>query len=572
MQLLFLFLAIIGLAFSARAGDVRIGRATEHGSLDPLYSDLGSDAATAENMFESMVRFDSKIGMHPSLATSWKPIDSLTWDIELRPGVTFHDGSALTAADVAYSLNRARDIPNSPGPLASFVRPVKETEIAGPLTLRIHTLAPAPLLMDMIGRIFVLPAKLGAAVTNDDFNSGRAMIGTGPYRFKSSAPGDSVVWTAYAGYWGGKPEFDTVIVKFLANPAARSAALLSGSVDAIEQIPPSDIGIFQNRADVTLYGAVSTRVVYIGMDQGRDDSPFLTDRDGNPMAVNPLKDKRVRLALSKMVNRPAIVERVLSGAGEPAGQLAPDGMGGHDPSLKPVALDLAGAKQLLNEAGYPNGFGLTVHGSNNRFPNDSQVAQAIGQMFTRGGIRVNGVEAVPYNVYATAATQRKYSVFIFSYGSVASSSLNGLTGVLATYDGAKGTGSFEPGPLFESGVRRDTAPCFRRVRRGEARRPVGRDHQTRHGRCRDPAAVLAETVLGCPEGFRRRPGPGRVHVGEFHPSGAVKAAWRRSSQWGLVLGEIARADPPCTVDEPRVVIETAIDGATRRQLDYYAAV
>ncbi len=432
---------ILGTTASAWAGDLRIGRATEHGSLDPLYSDLGSDVATAENTFESMIRFDSKLRIHPSLAVSWKLIDPVTWEIKLRPGVTFHDGSTLTVADVAYSLNRARNIPNSPGPLASFVRPVKEAEVVDPLTLRIHTVAPTPLLMDMIGRIFVLPASLGPNVANEDFNSGKAMIGTGPYRFKSSAPGDNVTWTAYPGYWGGKPEFDTVTVKFLSNPAARSAALLSGAVDVIEQIPPSDIGIFQKRDDLTLYDAVSTRVVYVGMDQGRDDSPFITDKDGKPMTVNPLKDQRVRMALSKMINRQAIVERVLSAAGEATGQIVPDGMGGYDPALKPVAFDLPGAKKLLAEAGYPDGFGLTLHGSNNRFPNDSQLAQALGQMFSRGGIRVNGVEVVPYNVYAPAATQRKYSLFIFSYGSVASSSLNGLSGVLATYDAAKGTGS-----------------------------------------------------------------------------------------------------------------------------------
>jgi peptide/nickel transport system substrate-binding protein len=445
MRRLLALITLLTLTVTAHAGDLRIGRATEHGSLDPLYSDLGSDVATAENMFESMIRFDSKLRIHPSLANEWKLLDPLTWEIKLRPGVTFHDGSALTAADVAYSLNRARDIPNSPGPLASFVRPVKEVEIVDPLTLRIHTVTPTPLLMDMIGRIFVLPAKLGPTVTNEDFNSGRAMIGTGPYRFKSSAPGDNVVWTAYSGYWGGKPEFDTVTVKFLSNPAARSAALLSGAVDVIEQIPPSDIDVFKNRPGVTLYDAVSTRVVYVGMDQGRDESPFITDKDGKPMTVNPLKDRRVRLALSKLINRQAIVERVLSGAGEQTGQLVPDGMGGYDPSLKPVALDLAGAKQLLTEAGYPDGFGLTLHSSNNRFPNDSQLAQGLGQMFSRGGLRVNGVEVVPYNVYATAATQRKYSLFIFSYGTIASSSLNGLSGVLATFDAAKGTGSLNRG-------------------------------------------------------------------------------------------------------------------------------
>ena len=103
--------------------------------------------------------------------------------------------------------------------------------------------------------------------------------------------------------------------------------------------------------------------------------------------------------------------------------------------------DPAGAKQLLADAGYKDGFGLTLHGSNNRFPNDSQLTQALGQMFSRGGLRVNAVEVLPYNVYAGQATQRKYSLFLFSYGSIASSALNGLSGVLATYDAAAGTGS-----------------------------------------------------------------------------------------------------------------------------------
>lgn len=436
--ILALFLAT---ATAARATDVNIGRATEQNALDPLFSDLGNDVSTAENMFDSLIRFDAKLQIQPALAVSWKLIDPLTWEIALRQNVKFHDGTAFTAADVAFSLKRARNVPNSPGPLSSFVRSVQETEIVDRQTIRIHTITPTPLLMDMIGRIPIIPAALGPQVTTEDFNAGRAMIGTGAYRFKSYLPGDRVVMEAFPDYWGGKPDFGVVTLRFLANPAARSAALLSGSVDAIEQIPPSDIGVFQNRPDVALFSAVSTRVVYLAMDQGRDDSPFLTDRDGKPLPTNPLKDRRVRLALSKMINRAAIAERVLAGAGEPAGQIVPDGMGGHDPALKAMALDTEGARKLLTEAGYPDGFGLTIHGSNNRFPNDSQLTQALGQMFTRGGLKVNAVEVMPYNVYAPAATQRKFSVFLFSYGSVSSSSLNGLTGVLATFDAAAGTGS-----------------------------------------------------------------------------------------------------------------------------------
>ena len=439
-MLRWIFAALL-FASPAWAASLTIGRATEHNSLDPLFSDLGNDVSTAENMFDALIHFDAKLQMQPALAVSWKNLDPTTWEIALRPGVKFHDGSDFTAEDVAFSLRRARNVPNSPGPLSSFVRMVKEVEILGPHSIRIHTDVPTPLLMEMIGRVFVIPAKLGPQVTTDDFATGRAMIGTGPYRYKSYLPADKLTLEPNPSYWHGKPEFDSATIKFLGNPAARSAALLSGSVDAIEQIPPSDISAFQSRNDIALYSAVSTRVIYIAMDQGRDESPFVTDADGKPMTVNPLKDRRVRLALSKMINRQGIVERVLLGAGEPTGQMVPDGMGGHDPSLKPMPFDPEGAKKLLAEAGYPRGFGITVHGSNNRFPNDSQLTQALGQMFTRGGLKVNGVEVMPYNVYAPRATQRQFSLFHFSYGSVGSSSLNGMTGVLATFDAAAGTGA-----------------------------------------------------------------------------------------------------------------------------------
>jgi peptide/nickel transport system substrate-binding protein len=456
-----LLATILLIAAPALAADLTIGRSTEQNSLDPQFSDLGNDTATAENMFESMIAFDSRLRIQPQLAVSWKLIDPLTWEIKLRPGVTFHDGTPFTGDDVAFSLKRARDVPNSPGPLSSFVRPVKLTEVIDAHTLHIHTEQPTPLLMDMVGRIFIVPAKLGPSVTSEDFNSGRAMIGTGPYRFKQSLPGDRVIMEANKNYWGDKPEFATVTLKFVGNAAARTAALLSGSVDVIEQISPSDISIFQGRPDVTLSSVVSTRMIYLAMDQGRDDSPFITDLDGKPLSVNPLKDRRVRLALSKLINRPAIVERVVAGAGEAAGQIVPEGMGGYDASLRLMAFDPEGAKKLLAEAGYPNGFGLTVHGSSNRFPNDSQLTQALGQMFSRGGLKVNGIEVLPYNVYAPGATARKYSLFIFSYGSIASSSLNGLSGILATYNKDAGTGSLNrarySNPQFDAALQKAAA-------------------------------------------------------------------------------------------------------------------
>jgi peptide/nickel transport system substrate-binding protein len=296
-----------------------------------------------------------------------------------------------------------------------------------------------PLLMDNIGPIFVVRAKIGPDAGNEEFNSGAATIGTGPYRFVSRVPGERVDLAANPDYWGGKPVYDRVILKFISNDAARIAALLSGSVDVTERIPPGDIATLQSRPDISLFSVQSTRVIYLAIDSVRDVSPTITDRDGKPLDRNPLRDRRVRQALSMMINRDAIVARVLTGAGVAAGQMVPDVQGGHDPSLTPTPYDPEGAKKLLAEAGYPNGFGLTVHTSNNRVPKDGELGQAIGQMFSRGGLRVQ-VEAQPYTTYVAQATAGKFSLFVFSYGSNATSAALPLAGILHTNDPARNIG------------------------------------------------------------------------------------------------------------------------------------
>lgn len=436
-----LCLAIAMAPGLAQAAELVIGRATEQAALDPQFSDLGNDDSTAQNMFDSLVRYDSKLQKHPGLALSWTLIDPLTWEVKLRPYVKFSDGTPFTGNDVAFSLQRARNVPNSPGPLGAFLSSVKSVEVIDPLTIRIHTVAPAPLLQDQIGRIFIIPAHLGTSVTTADFNSGRAMIGTGPYRFVSAAPGDNVIMTPNPYYWGPKPQFDKVTLKFIANPASRTAALLSKQVDVIEEVSPADVHMLSTHEGIKVASTVTSRIVYLGIDSAREHSPLVTDRSGKPMETNPLRNQRVRRAMSMMINRRAIVDRVLNGAGEPAGQLAPPGMGGYAPDLQPVPYDPAAARKLLADAGYPDGFGLTISGSSDRFPNDSLVLQAIGQMFSRGGIHINAVDVFPYAVFAPQATAQKFSVFMFSFGSIASSAANGLNGVLATFDKQRGTGS-----------------------------------------------------------------------------------------------------------------------------------
>lgn len=437
--------AIALLATQAVAADLVIGRASEQFSLDPQFAFSGNNIATATDMFDSLLGSDASNQPEPALATQWEAIDPLTWRIHLRQGVTFQDGSPLTAEDVVFSLRRVKTVVNSPAPYSAVTRSVASVDAVDPFTIEVKTNSPRPLAVEQIGTVNILSAKAAAGLSSSDFNAGRGMVGTGPYRFVRAVPADRVEMVANPHYWGGKPAWDKVTLRFIPSAPARIAALLSGDVDLIDQLAPADARMVGGSDKVTLFSIASTRLVYLAMDSAREVSPFITDAGGGKLDRNPLRDPRVRLALSKSIDRDALASRLLDGSAEPAGQLVPQGMGGYDPTLPPQKLDLAGARQLLTEAGYPKGFGLTLHSSSDRLPQDAAVAQALGQMLRRAGLTINGVAALPYNVYSSAASRQEYSLFLFSIGSPASNSADTLTSVLATYDIAKGMGAFNRG-------------------------------------------------------------------------------------------------------------------------------
>ena len=312
------------------------------------------------------------------------------------------------------------------------------------LTLDVITKVPTPLLMNQIGQIFIVPAELGD-VTTADFNSGKAMVGTGPYKFVSWIPNEEVVVKANDEYWGGKPEFDKVTMKFITDPSSRVSAILTGAVDVIDAVPPTDVPRLRADSKISVYSIPSVRLLYLTLDVGQDKSPLITDSNGNPLDKNPLKDPRVRHAMSLMINRQAIAERIFNGLAAAAGQVAVEGQGGYSEDLQPEKPDLDKAKSLLKEAGYPDGFGLTLSCATDRDINTPEAAQAIAQMFARGGLKVNSVDCQPYSIFSNNATKGKYSVFMWGRSdSSPDTSLNLRNGYM-TYDADKGVGAYNRG-------------------------------------------------------------------------------------------------------------------------------
>jgi peptide/nickel transport system substrate-binding protein len=431
-------------AMPVRAADLSIALGADVTSIDPHFHDLTPNNNVGNHVFETLVGKDAKGRLIPLLAESWRTVDELTWEFKLRRNVKFHDGSDFTAADVVFSLDRVANVPNSPSPFTTYSKQITEKIVVDPHTIRLKTAAPYPLMPNDMGTIMIVSSRAAKGASTEDFNSGKAANGTGPFKFSRWQKGSRVDLTRHDAYWGPKPPWDRVAFRVITSDPTRVASLLSNEVRAIENVPTSDLAKIAKNPDLSLYRIVSHRVMYVHLDSARDKSPFVTDKAGRPLDRNPLKDVRVRRAMSKAINREALVDRVMEGAARPTGQLLPEGLFGYAPALKPEPYDPDGARKLLAEAGYPDGFGLTVHAPNNRYVNDEQIAQAIAQMLTRVGI-VTKVDAMPSAVYFTRANKLEFSVMLVGWGSDTGEASSPLKALLATFNNEKGMGQANRG-------------------------------------------------------------------------------------------------------------------------------
>lgn len=430
---------------TAAAQTLRMGVGAQVTSLDPHYHNISPNNAFASMVFGNLVETDDRARPVPSLAESWRPVGEDAWEFRLRPGVRFHNGSPLTAEDVAFTLERIPTVVNSPGSFATYSQAVRAVEILDPLTLRLRTDGPYPLLPVNLSQVPILDRETHASAGTEDFNSGRAVIGTGPFRLVTHRLGDRIELARSDTYWGRRPAWAGVDYRMVTNDAARTAALLAGDVDIIDQVPTSDIARMRREDAVRLSEVDSLRMVYLAFDHLRDGaSPFATDNEGRPLPRNPLRDPRVRRALALAVDREAIVARVMEGVATATTQFMPPGAYGHHPDLAVPRADPEAARRLLAEAGHPAGFRLTLHGPNDRYPNDARIAQAVAQMWTRAGVRT-AVDVAPYASFVTRASRQEFSAFLVSWGSSTGEPSAGLRSTLATYDRAAGTGSVNRG-------------------------------------------------------------------------------------------------------------------------------
>ncbi|KAG1268259.1 hypothetical protein G6F65_013809 [Rhizopus arrhizus] len=427
--------AILGASAAASADNLTIGFADPLSSLDPQLNNHAGDRSVALHFWDLLIE-NKWNKLQPGLAVSWKPLDDTTWEFKLREGVKWQDGTPFTADDLIYSYTRARAVPGSVATYAGYLRTIDTMTAKDPLTLIVKTKAPNPDLPLNLASVHVVSKHGGEKSTTEDYNSGKAVIGTGPYKFVSWKRGAEFVLARNDNYWGKKPEWDRVVYRPISNAAARVAALLAGDVDMIEDPPTDDLPKLKGDKKLYVEETPSVRVVYVALDQYAEPSPGIQGTDKNPM-----KDKRVREALSLAINRDALVERVMGGVALPAGNLLPYPMvGSSKEHSKAPKADVEKAKALLKEAGYPNGFSITLGSPSGRYVNDSKVAQAIASMWTRIGVKTS-VDAMAPPVFFKNRDSYAFSAYLAGWSVTSGEMSNALTSLLVTRNPEAGLGT-----------------------------------------------------------------------------------------------------------------------------------
>ena len=419
---------------------------------DPQTMDPHSQNESMTNMmngqvYERLTSRDKKLVIVPGLATSWEQVGPLLWRFKLRPGVKFHDGSPFTADDVVFSIQRGQQ-PTSQ--INNYVGSVGTPRKVDELTVEFQLAAVNPIFLEHLDSAWMMSKAwceknrvtkpLDFKNKEESFASQNAN-GTGPYRLVSRAPGIKSTYKRNPTWWG-KHEGNVQEIVFtpIANDATRLAALVSGEVDFILDPAPRDVPRLRNTAGVKIVDGPEDRIVFIGMDQGRDELLYSSVK-----GKNPFKDLRVRRALYQAVDIETLKAKLMNGQSFPTGGLTPSPAGAYnDPELeKRLPFDLAAARKLMAEAGYADGFEVTLDCPNNRYVNDEAICVALAGMWAQIKVRVK-VNGMPRATYFPKLEKYDFSMYMLGWGGAVTDAETTLTPVLRNA-GEKGVGFYNYG-------------------------------------------------------------------------------------------------------------------------------
>lgn len=369
------------------AGDkIVIAQGSDALFLDPQQQDEGPTNSVVSNIYDALVTRTADLKFVPGLAEKWEQKDPLTWIFYLRKGVTFHNGDPFTADDVVFTLERfkASKVVGSTMAMMSSVKKIDD------FTVEIKTTQPyAPFLASM-AKALIMDKQYVTKVGDQECNL--KPIGTGPYKVVEWVKEDHITMQAFDKYWQGPAAIKNVIFRPISNEATRTAALLSGEVQLITDVPVRDADQIAKNDKLQLIGIPSLRLLYLTVDVTRDKTP------GIDLPKNPFKEEKVRQAVRMGIDINSIIKSIMNGHAAVATQGIPKQIAGYVDELQGVKYDPEQAKKLLAEAGYPNGFTVTLDSPNNRYQNDFKIAEAVAAQLAKIGVTVK-LNLMPKSIF-----------------------------------------------------------------------------------------------------------------------------------------------------------------------------
>jgi len=387
-------------------------------TLDPHGRNETTTTTFQRHTYENLVGLDENLKIAPELAESWKLIDDNTWEFKLRKGVKFQNGEPMNAAAVQFSLERCKTHPKSQ--YKHMVPDYKEIKIVDEHTVRFITKSPTPEALFMLENISIVPPKFFQEYDKKDYAYlTRNMVGTGPYKFVEWVKDDHVTLLANKDWWGRKVDFEKVILRPIPENATRVAALITGEIDACWGVSIPDIPRVEKNKNTYVSRVPSQRAIYVMFDISSDrGGPAPKAQPGIAAGKpNPFKDIRVRKAIAHAINSDDIMKFVMEGSAYPASQIVSTYSFDFCKNIQRPKYDLALAKKLLAEAGYPNGFEANFDAPNDRYINDQQVAEAIAAQLAKIGIKLK-VIATPKAVFFPKVDRYESPFFLAGWGTL----------------------------------------------------------------------------------------------------------------------------------------------------------
>ncbi len=431
-------------------------------SMNPHAFSSDANLSYMSNFFDGLLQRkapDGKLG--PALAVKWERMDATTWKFMLRKGVKFHNGNAFNAADVKFTFERMKDPKYSK--LLNFANAIASIETPDDFTVIFKTVKPVPWFAETMHQNFIVDKESSEGRDDGDYNT--RPIGTGAYKFVEWVKASYVRMAANADYWEGAPKYKSVDIRPITEEATRFAALAGKQADIVNGVPVTLIDRIKAMPHVELISRPARRCIYMD----------ISNKPGTPFA-----DIRVRKAIAHAINEEEIIAKVMRGQATLAHQVPDVPTVGYDASIKRLPYDPAKAKKLLAEAGFPNGFEITIAGPNDRYINDEKICEAVAKYLAKVGLKVK-LDVKPKSIFFNELTDFKHRFYLIGWFDGSFDFGRSAEKLLHTPDKDKGMGAYNGTIYSDTSLDKqiiDSSSIIDRAEREKALQAINRKSMT----------------------------------------------------------------------------------------------